>query len=105
MYRLREMANIGEVVEKRLVEAGIHDPDQLRNIGSRQAFARIRRIDKGACYSMLCALEGAIQGVRWHSLSEEVKRDLKEYYDSLQEDKGIQDDSTRDQDKGASLQA
>lgn len=77
------MPNIGGAVAKRLVDAGISDPEQLRGIGSREAFARIRRVDGNACYSMLCALEGAIQGVRWHYLSDEVKRDLKEFYDSL----------------------
>jgi DNA transformation protein len=30
----------------------------------------------------LSALEGAIQGVRWHHLSDETKADLKAFYHS-----------------------
>lgn len=32
---------------------------------------------------MLCALEGAIQGMRWHSLSNDIKNDLKCFYESF----------------------
>ncbi len=28
---------------------------------------------------MLCALEGAIQGIRWHGLSKERKEELKQF--------------------------
>jgi DNA transformation protein len=28
----------------------------------------------------LCALEGAIQGVRWHFLDEGTKKSLKDFY-------------------------
>lgn len=35
-----------------------------------------------ACYNRLCALEGALRGIRWHDLPDEVKRDLKAFYQS-----------------------
>ncbi len=83
MYRLREMPYIGDVLARRLADVGIDNPEELRKVGSKEAFARIRRVDAGACFSMLCALEGAVREVRWHYLEDAVKRDLKEYYDSL----------------------
>lgn len=30
--------------------------------------------------SHLCALEGAVRGIRWHDLEPEVKADLKAFY-------------------------
>lgn len=29
---------------------------------------------------MLCELEGAIQGIRWHALDNDRKKELKEFY-------------------------
>lgn len=77
------MPNIGKVVEEQLIQAGIETPEQLKEIGSRQAWLDIRSFDPSACYNRLCALEGAIQGIRWHNLSDEDKKDLKEFYNSF----------------------
>ncbi len=32
---------------------------------------------------MLYALEGAIEGIRWYSLSNDIKQELKEFYKTL----------------------
>jgi DNA transformation protein and related proteins len=77
------MPNIGKVVEEQLIQAGIETPEKLKEIGSRQAWLDIRSFDPSACYNRLCALEGAIQGIRWHKLSDEDKKDLKEFYNSF----------------------
>jgi len=55
----------------------------LIELGSKEAFIRIKTIDDGACFSMLQGLEGAIQGIRWHHLPRTVKADLKEFFDSF----------------------
>ncbi|MEG1254724.1 TfoX/Sxy family DNA transformation protein [Clostridium sp.] len=52
-------------------------------MGSRQAWLNIKAIDRSACFNRLCALEGTIQGVRWHYLSDEVKNELKELYNAV----------------------
>ncbi|AEG58796.1 TfoX/Sxy family protein [Desulforamulus ruminis] len=83
MSGLKKLPNIGEILEEKLKKAGIHCPEDLINLGSREAFRRLRNYDGDGCYNMLCALEGAIQGVRWHYLSEKDKRSLKEFYMSL----------------------
>ena len=42
MGELMKLINIGKVLEKNLNEAGIHTEEQLREIGSKEAFIRIR---------------------------------------------------------------
>jgi len=83
MGELSKLQNISTVVEGKLNEVGIITQNQLKDIGSKQAFLSLRKNDSGACLNMLCALEGAIQGIRWHSLSDEVKKELKEFHKSL----------------------
>ena len=51
-------------------------------MGSKKAWLEIKAIDESACFNRLCALEGAIRGMRWHNLPDEVKTDLKEFYNS-----------------------
>lgn len=86
MGELSKLPNISTVVEGKLNEVGINTQEQLNEAGSKQAFLNLRKNDSGACLSMLCALEGAIQGIRWHSLSEEVKQELKKFHKSLKDE-------------------
>jgi DNA transformation protein len=81
--KLSDLPNISKVLSGVLVDAGINTPEELRKLGSKEAFIRIRMRDNTACLSMLCAIEGAIRGVRWHSLDDDVKSDLKEFFKGL----------------------
>ena len=83
MEDLSMLPNIGKSVEQQLNEVGIKTIKQLIEIGSKQAWLRIKGIDSSACINRLYALEGAIQGIRWHSLSQEVKSELKEFYNTF----------------------
>lgn len=83
MGELRKLPNIGEKVEAQLNEVGIETFEQLKKAGSKQAWLDIKAIDSSACINRLCALEGAIQGIRWHNLSTEVKNELKEFYNAV----------------------
>ena len=83
MGELSKLPNISTVVEGKLNEVGITTQKQLKEIGSKQAFLSLRKNDTGACINMLCALEGAIEGIRWHYLPDEVKQELKEFHKSL----------------------
>lgn len=82
MDELSGLPNIGKVVEQQLNEVGIKTVKQLIEAGSKQAWLRIKEIDDSACINRLFALEGAIQGIRWHDLSESVKNELKDFYES-----------------------
>ena len=68
--------NIGKVLETQLNQIGINSVEELREIGSIEAVIRLNTIDK-SCYNKLYALEGAIQGIRWHQLSKEFREQLK----------------------------
>ena len=80
MGELTKLPNIAEKLESQLADAGITTADELRKVGSREAWLRILARDPSACTMRLSALEGAIQGIRWHYLDDEIKASLKEFY-------------------------
>ena len=83
--QLTKMPNIGKILANRLVKIGIDTPEKLKAIGSENAFIRLKIVDSGACLSMLCALEGAIQGIRWHNSDKVRKSELKAFLETLDE--------------------
>lgn len=80
MGELSKLPNIGRVVEEQLNSVGINTVDELMDIGSKEAWLKIKEIDDTACLNRLMALEGAIQNIRWHNLSETDKNNLKDFY-------------------------
>ncbi|MCX7771484.1 MAG: TfoX/Sxy family protein [Clostridia bacterium] len=83
MNKLSDMPNISGVIEEKLMDVGILSPAALIEAGSRDAFQRIRIKDPTVCFNMLCALEGAVRGIRWHYLDQEVKDELRTYFKTL----------------------
>lgn len=83
MGALSKLPNISKVIETKLIEADISTPQELYGLGSKEAFIRIRMKDSTACLNMLYAIEGAVQGIRWHKLPVETKGVLKEFYRGL----------------------
>jgi len=80
---LEDMPNIGKTIADKLRAVGITTPAELQKVGSKKALLRLRERDPGACASQLYALEGAIQGIRWHYLTDYEKRELKEFQSKL----------------------
>lgn len=80
MGELSKLPNIGKVLEKQLNDIGISTVDDLINLGSKEAWLKIKEIDDSACLNRLMALEGAIQNIRWHNLSGEDKDNLRDFY-------------------------
>ena len=83
MSALTQLPNIGKVLEKLLLSVNIETPQQLCSVGAQEAFLRIRQVDSTACFSMLCALQGAIANVRWHHLPPQTKNDLRTFFKAL----------------------
>ncbi|WP_335618149.1 TfoX/Sxy family DNA transformation protein [Clostridium botulinum] len=54
--------------------------DELKDVGTEQAWLKIQEIDSSACIHRLLALEGAIQGVKKTTLPQERKVELKDFY-------------------------
>lgn len=84
MSELTKLPNVGKVLEKLLIEVGISTPQQLREIGTMEAFIRIRAKDPTACIHMLYGIQGAVEGIKDKFLSDTTKQELKEFYKSLQ---------------------
>ena len=80
MGELSNLPNIGKVVEEQLMQVGVDSEEELKRIGAREAWLRIQQIDESACIHRLMALEGAIRGVKKSMLPDEVKADLKAFY-------------------------
>lgn len=92
MNSLTDLPNIGKTLAEKLNKIGISNPKELLETGSENAIIQIAAMeDSGACINMLYALEGAIQGIRWHGLGAERKLELKAFYNLLDKEP-VQDD-------------
>jgi DNA transformation protein len=80
MGELVTLPNIAEKLEAQLNDVGISTIEELKAVGSREAWLRILHRDPSACIMRLSALEGAIRGIRWHGLDEDTKKSLKAFY-------------------------
>lgn len=82
MRRLTDLPNIGIVLARRLSDAGIRTPSDLRRLGSVEAARRVRRDDENdaPCANMLYALEGAIRNVRWRTIAADERKALWRRY-------------------------
>ena len=76
---LEGLPNIGPALARDLVAAGVRSPAQLRAIGAKTAWARVRDVNpERDCASSLLALEGAVRGVRWMSIQPAERRQLSD---------------------------
>lgn len=83
MPALKSMANIGDEMAKKLAAVGIDSPEKLTEQGAKQAFLKLKQVYPQVCLVHLYALEGAIQNREFNNLSEEKKKELKEFSDFL----------------------
>ena len=75
------LPNIGKVLAGKLKLVEIDTVEKLQSIGSENTFIRLKTLDNDVCFNMLCALEGAIQGIRWHNLEKCKKEELRIFYE------------------------
>jgi len=80
MTQLTKLPNIGKVLADKLKQVGIENEQDLKEVGSENAIIKLATIDNTVCINMLYALEGAIQGIRWHNLDADTKQSLKEFF-------------------------
>lgn len=83
MEDLTSMKNIGKEMKKKLESVGISTPSELREIGSKDTFFRLKIKYPEVCLVHLYTIEGAIQDKEYNNLSEETKRDLESFSNSL----------------------
>lgn len=75
--------NIGKHLAEKLIEAGITTVEELKDQGSEAIFTRLTTIDNTLCINVLYALEGAVQGIRWHSLNPGRKAELLDFFHQI----------------------
>ena len=81
MKTIEELPNIGKTLAEKLKFIDVTNKLELVELGSENAIIKIATLENnGACLNMLYALEGAIQGIRWHGLAEDRKQELKEFF-------------------------
>jgi len=83
MTDLTTLRNIGKEMESKLKSVGIATAEELKAAGSREAFLRVKLRYPYVCLVHLYTLEGAVSGIEYNQLAEDVKRSLKEYNDAL----------------------
>ncbi len=83
MSKLTSMMNIGKEMERKLKSVGIESSEKLIEIGAKDAFLRLKQKYPNVCPVHLYTLEGAIRGMEFNSLSEDTKKELKEFSDYL----------------------
>lgn len=88
MKDLTDLPNIGPTLAEKLKKIGITSLEALAELGSIEAVLKLEEKDLSACYNMLYALEGAIQGIRWHNLPREERALLKAELDDLLAENG-----------------
>ena len=83
MTPIKDLPNIGSTLADLLEEIGITQQEELARMGSTEAILKLAAIDRNrVCLLMLYALEGAVQGIRWHGLSQVRKDELKDFYNT-----------------------
>jgi DNA transformation protein len=80
MSELQKLPNIGKVLSEKFEMVGIRNEQELKAVGTEKAFLLIRSIDNDACIHQLFAIDGAVQGIRWHNLSKTRKDELKTFF-------------------------
>lgn len=83
MSELTKMMNIGNEMAKKLKAVGIDSSEKLIQIGSKQAFLQLKQEYPNVCLVHLYTLEGAICNTEFNCLSEEKKKELKEFSDLI----------------------
>lgn len=86
MSDLTAMMNIGKEMSRKLASVGIDTPEKLIELGSKQAFAKLKEAYPQVCLVHLYTLEGAIYNTEYNRLPEDKKKELKQFSDALKED-------------------
>ena len=83
MTELSTLRNIGKEMEKKLKSIGITTAEELKQIGSKEAFFKLKVLYPSVCTVYLYTLEGAISDTDYNRLPEDVKRELKAFSEKL----------------------
>lgn len=78
MSELTSMTNIGKEMARKLTA-----PRRAQQIRGKQSFIKLKEAYPQVCLVHLYAMEGAIRNIDFNDLSNDTKKDLKEFSDFL----------------------
>lgn len=79
MAELTSLKNIGKEIERKLKTIGINSAEELKEIGSRETWFRLKLKYPEICLVHLYTIEGAISDTEYNKLPEETKNVLKAF--------------------------
>ena len=85
LKKISSIKNIGKEIERKLKTIGINSAEELKKIGSKDTWFRLKLKYPEICLVHLYTLEGAIRDIEYNQLSEETKRELKAFTDQWKE--------------------
>ncbi len=77
MDDLSRLPNIGRVLAGELASCGIASTAMLMDLGTLETAWRLKQAGFHVCAHKAYAIEGAIQGIRWHHLSRGTKNRIR----------------------------
>lgn len=77
MNKTKQIRNIGPVSRGWLDTAGIQDMNDLKKLGAVEVFCRVQERGFAPSLNLLWALEAAVQGKPWYSLTAQDKQGLR----------------------------
>lgn len=83
MAELTSLKNIGRELSKKLSTAGITSSEMLREAGAKEAFVKIKKLYPNVCLVHLHCLQAALDNVELKELTEQAKKELKEFNEGL----------------------
>lgn len=83
MSELTSMMNIGREMARKLTSVGIDSQEKLVEVGTKQAYFKLKMTYPQVCLVHLYALEGAVEETEFNCLSAEKKKELKEFSDAI----------------------
>ncbi len=83
MSELTSMMNTGKEMARKLTYVGIESSEKLIEVGAKDTFLRLKQKYPNVCLVHLYTLEGAIHDTKFNRLSEDKKKELKEFSDFL----------------------
>lgn len=83
MSELTSMTNIGKEMARKLTAIGVNSPEELSKLGTKQSFKKLKEAYLQVWLVHLYAMEGAIRNIDFNDLSNDTKKDLKEFSDFL----------------------
>lgn len=74
---VESLKNIGGMTADLLHDVGVHTLEDLRKMGSVEAYVKLKRRHHHKINKMfLYAMQGALMDVHWHALSEDIKNEI-----------------------------